>query len=105
MKKRPSCKSNQINNGAVGIGNSSIDESRISLKSVQGYSVNESMIAKIDRLEKEIIKKRYELQIVRKDLHTHLEKDQKEKLIHDVQKFGDNAVAEMIKAFKGVQLK
>lgn len=59
------------------------------------------MIAQIDGLEKEIIKKRYELQIVRKDLHTHLERDQKEKLIQDMQKFGDHAVFEMVKAFKG----
>ena len=57
------------------------DESRISLKSIQGYTVSESMIAKIDRLEKEIIKKKYELQIVRKDLYNNLEKEQKEKLI------------------------
>ena len=32
------------------------------------------MIARIDRMEKEIIKKRYELQIVRKDLYNNLEK-------------------------------
>ena len=80
------------------------DQSRISLKTTKsGYQVNEQMIAKIDGLEKEVIKKRFELQIVRKDLHTHLEREQKEKLIHEIQKYGDTAVFELIKAFKGNQ--
>ena len=57
------------------------------------------MIAKIDRLEKELIKKKYELQIVRKDLYNNLEKEQKEKLIQDLQNFGETAVAELVKVF------
>ena len=43
------------------IGSSFLDESGLTFKTVQGYSVNEGMIAKIDNLEKELIKKKYEL--------------------------------------------
>lgn len=57
------------------------------------------MIAKIDRLEKELIKKKYELQIVRKDLYNNLEREQKEKLIQDLQQFGETAVTELVKVF------
>ncbi|CDW77707.1 UNKNOWN [Stylonychia lemnae] len=81
------------------IGSSFLDESKLSLKTVQGYNVNEAMIAKIDNLEKELIKKKYELQIVRKDLYNNLEKDQKEKLIQDLQRFGESAVTELVKVF------
>lgn len=52
-----------------------MDESRLTFKTVQGNNVNEAMIAKIDNLEKELIKKKYELQIVRKDLYNNLEKE------------------------------
>ena len=52
-----------------------MDDSRVSLKSYKGQAISEAMIAKIDRLEKELIKKKYELKIVRKDLYNNLEKD------------------------------
>ncbi len=64
---------------------SSFEDSRLSLKTFKGQVVNENIIAKIDGLEKELIKKKYELQIVRKDLYNNLEREQKDKLIQDLQ--------------------
>lgn len=69
------------------------------MKTVDKHSVEESTIAKIDQLEKNLIKIKYQLQIVRKDLYNNLEKEQKEKLIQDLQKYGENAVAELVKVF------
>lgn len=66
------------------VGQQNLSQSRISLKSIPHQIVNETMIAKLDSLEKELIKKRYELQIIRKDLYNILEKEDKEVLIGEL---------------------
>ena len=63
------------------------------------YLLMKTKLSKIDNLEKELIKKRYELQIMRKDLCNNLEREEKEQLVNDLQRYGDFAVAEMVKVF------
>lgn len=74
-------------------------ESRMSIKTVQRHPVDEKVIAQIDNLEKNIIKKKHDLQYLRKELYNNLEREQKQKLIKDLYAYGDSAVTELVKVF------